>query len=394
MDHWSIIENKVKIKKLNPFLILKMIFLFLFILSFILLSGHFFLYFTLINFLNISNPNLKLWLGVIFFILSFSFLLASVWAHYSVGAPAKITYRIFSFWLGLGWNLTMAFLFSWLIVAIFKITGYNFDPKYYLFFISFILATTYSIWGLWNAYHPQIKNISLEIKNLPASWQDKKIIQLSDLHLGHIYGENFLQEVVDKVNAEEPDMVFITGDLFDGMDGELDYLVAPLKKLKAPNGIYFVTGNHETYLGIERTYKTLEKTPLRILKNESVEVDGVQIVGVEYPEMREKNGFEKNLKKVKDFQPEAFNILLYHSPDSVREARERGIDLQFSGHTHRGQVFPFGLITYLIYGPYHSGLIQEGDFNLYTSVGTGSWGPMMRTSGQSEIGIFEFNSLK
>jgi len=369
-----------------------MMLLFLLVFSSILLGGHFFLYFSLVKFLSISATNIKLWLGGGLFLLSISFILSSILAHYSEGILAKITYSVFSFWLGVGWNLTMAFAISWVIIGIAKLSGQSFDYKYLVIF-SIIFAVIYSAWGAWNAYNPRVKNVTVQIKNLPKSWENKKAVQLSDVHLGHIYGKKFLNNIINKVNAQSPDMIFITGDLFDGMDGELDYLVNPLKNLKAQSGIYFITGNHETYLGVDKSSEALRSTPVKTLNDEIIEIEGVQIIGMSYPERGDGESFTAKFKKIQGLNLNLPNILLYHNPNSVKEAKNLGVNLQLAGHSHRGQIFPFGLITYWVYGKYHSGLTQEGDFNIYTSSGTGTWGPMMRTSGRSEIVVLNFKGI-
>ena len=367
-----------------------MFIMFLLVFLSILLGGHLFLYFSLVKFLSIMNTSIKIWLGLILFVLSISFILSSILAHYSEGILARITYNIFSFWLGLGWNLTMALAFSWIVFMITRLMGVSFDLKYLVFF-SFVFAFIYSAWGAWNAYHPKIKNVSVSIKNIPSEWQNKKIIQLSDVHLGHIYGKKFLNGIVGKVNQENPDIIFITGDLFDGMDGELSYLISPLNALKAKDGIYFITGNHETYLGVEKAREALKETPVQVLDNEIKNIEGMQVIGISYPERGETGNLKDKFKKINNFNSEMPSILLYHNPKVAKEARELGINLQLSGHTHQGQIFPFGIITYWVYGKYHSGLVKEGDFNIYTSVGTGTWGPMMRTSGRAEITSIKFD---
>lgn len=381
---------RLKLKSLIFYLNL-MIIIFLFIFSAILLSGHFFLYFSLINFLNIVSPNVKIWIGGVFLFLSFSFVLSSILAHYSEGVFARLFYSVFSFWLGVGWNLTMAFFISWLIVGLSKIGGFDFDYKY-LVIGSVAFALFISIWGAWNAYNPKVKNVTVKIKNLPQEWENKKIIQLSDVHLGHIYGEKFITQIVEKVNQEKPDIVFITGDLFDGMDGELEYLANPLKNINAKDGIYFVTGNHETYLGVSRAKAALKDTAVRTLEDELVNLDGMQIIGISYPERSAQDSIVSKFEKLKNFNPQGPSVLLYHNPASAKEAKDLGVSLQLAGHSHRGQIFPFGLITYWVYGQYHNGLTEEGDFSIYTSAGTGTWGPMMRTSGRSEIVVLNFKN--
>lgn len=363
--------------------------LFLIFFVSILLGGHFFLYFSLVKFLSINASNAKIWLGGIFLFLSFSFILSSVLAHYSEGLLARITYSIFSFWLGLGWNLILAFLLVWLIIIITTLTGQSFDHKY-LVGVAILGALVFSIWGSWNAYNPKIKNITVEIKDLPETWKGKKVVQLSDVHLGHIYGKKFLNNLIKKVNKQQPMAVFITGDLFDGMDGELNGLVNPLKNIKTQQGVYFVTGNHETYLGVDKAALALEGTQIKILDDELVDVGGLQVLGISYPERGESSDFATRIKQVADFNPQLPSILLYHNPNVAKFAKEAGISLQLAGHTHKGQIFPFQIITRLIYGKYHTGLTSEGDFNIYTSAGTGTWGPMMRTSGRSEIVVINF----
>ncbi len=363
--------------------------MFLFILVSILFGGHLFLYVSLVKFLAISSISVKMWLGGGLLFLSLSFIGSSFLAHYSEGILARIIYTIFSFWLGMGWNLTMALVVSWLIVGVTKITGQDFDYKYLVVF-SIVFMVVLSAWGAWNAYNPKIKNVTVKIKNLPPAWKNKKVIQLSDVHLGHIYGKRFLNKIIKQVNVQKPDIIFITGDLFDGMEGELGGLVSPLGHIQAPGGIYFITGNHETYLGVDKSIEAIKDTPIKFLDNEMVDIDGMQILGVSYPERGDKKSFSQKVAEVKNFNNQSPSILLYHNPDIAKEAKALGINLQLAGHTHRGQIFPFQLITYLINGRYHNGLTQEGDFNIYTSSGTGTWGPMMRTSGRSEIVVINF----
>ena len=212
-------------------------------------------------------------------------------------------------------------------------------------------------------------------------------MHLSDVHLGRILGARFLARCVAKVNTARPAMVAITGDLFDGTDGNLTELVAPLHHLVAPKGIYFVTGNHETYLGVERAYAALRATPVRVLANETVSVDGLQVVGVGFPERGQTASFAERMAMLKGFDPAVPSVLLYHNPNQVAAAKAAGISLQLSGHVHQGQLFPLQFITRLMFGKYYHGLHTEGDFTLYTSSGTGVWEPTMRTGNNPEIAV-------
>lgn len=247
------------------------------------------------------------------------------------------------------------------------------------------LTGVYSAYGVVNAYHPRIVSFTVHIKNLPANWQSKKIVQLSDVHLGRILRDKFLARVVAKTNAQHPEMVLITGDLFDGAHGNLRALVAPLNNLAAPQGTYFVTGNHETYLGVEHALTALRTTPVRVLCDECVLVDGLQVVGISYPERGHALGFAQKMVKVLGFNRDLPSILLYHSPTQVAAAKAAGVSLQLSGHVHQGQIFPLQIFTRLMFGRYYHGLHREGDYTLYTTSGTGLWGPTMRTGNHPEI---------
>ncbi|MFH1030312.1 MAG: metallophosphoesterase [bacterium] len=288
-------------------------------------------------------------------------------------------YYLFSaFWLGLLVNLLLAAILIWFAAYILKNTTI---PK--LASLLFSFAILISFYGLWNALNPQIKSIDVKIKNLPVEWRGKQIVQLSDVHLGHIYRENFLQNLVDQINLINPKAVFITGDLFDGMDGRLEKLVEPLNNLKTQS--YLITGNHETYLGIEKSFSTLKRTPIKILNNEMVDIDGLQVIGISYPSRSEKKDITSKILAISNFSPKKSSILLYHSPTFLKEAQNLGINLQLSGHTHKGQIFPFGFITSWIYHGYDHGLYTFSDYNLYVSNGVGTWGPPMRIGNIPEI---------
>src|SRR5208283_1130720 len=162
---------------------------------------------------------------------------------------------------------------------------------------------------------------TVRIKNLPPGWQGKTLVQLSDVHLGQVLGADFLARVVAKVNAQNPAMVLITGDLFDGADGNLEELVAPVNQLVAPQGIFFVTGNHETYLGVQRSLAALRTTSVRVLADERVVIDGLQVIGIGYPERGHALGFAEKMAKLAGFDPASPSILLYHSPSQIAEAK-------------------------------------------------------------------------
>ena len=250
-----------------------------------------------------------------------------------------------------------------------------------------------------------LTQVDVSLENLPERWRNRTIVQLSDLHLGHFHTAASMQRLAERVNALAPDLVVITGDLFDGMaDGRPEF-VAPLSNLSSRLGVFFVTGNHEVYAGLRRCLGLVEKAGIRVLFNEVVEVDGLNLMGVAYPGIKNKDeirGLDHALDRSAGQRP---LILLFHTPTDIRQdgtqdrrtatywrpdtsfalSRELGVSLQLSGHSHKGQVFPFGHITRWIYNGYDYGLHRVGGFSLFTSSGVGTWGPPMRTAAPPEI---------
>jgi predicted MPP superfamily phosphohydrolase len=323
-------------------------------------------------------------LAVALYVLPLSFVASSFLAHWSDGLITRVLYFCSTLWLGVGLTLLMAFALAWAAWGSFQIIGRRSSPLCFGL-VALCLALLYSAYGVWNAYHPRLVYCTVRIKNLPPAWQGKTLVQISDVHLGSVLGADFLARIVAQVNTQNPAMVLITGDLFDGADGKLEALVAPLNKMIAPQGIYFVTGNHETYLGVQRSYAALHGTPVRILDNEMVTVDGLQVIGISYPERGRESGFAEKMSKVAGFDPHVPSVLLYHSPTQVEAAKAAGINLQLSGHVHQGQLFPLQFVTRLMFGKYYHGLHTEGSYTIYTSSGTGLWGPTMRTGNHPEI---------
>jgi len=352
----------------------------------VLFLSHYFIYYSTLHFFGVTGRGSKSLLTVVLFLLPASFIASSILARWTENGISTVLYFSSALWLGIGVTLMMFFLLAWAAWGVARLSVLRSEPTAFGYAVV-TLACLYTAYGVWNAYHPRTNDISVRIKNLPPEWRGKKVVQLSDVHLGRVLGAGFLEGLVERINAENPSVVFITGDLFDGIDGRLDKLVGPLNGLRAPLGIYYVTGNHETYLGVDRAYAAIKKTQVRILAEEMVVINGLQIVGISYPE----RGFSKDLveviRKIPNFNPRMPSILLYHSPTQIEQAKALGISVQLSGHTHKGQIFPIQFISRLIYKKYYNGLHVEGAYTIYTSSGAGTWGPTMRTGNHPEIAI-------
>ncbi len=232
----------------------------------------------------------------------------------------------------------------------------------------------------------RIKKVEIMLDKLPASADGYTIAQISDVHIGPTLGSDFVDEVVAGIQRIPADLIVITGDLVDGDVETLDPKLQALRELRARDGVYFVTGNHEYYAGAEQWLRHLPTLGIRPLQNERVRLPAFELAGV--PDWTA-DGFpgteSANMEKaVAGRDPSLPLVLLAHQPRHAYEAMASGVDLQLAGHTHGGQMFPMTLLIHLAY-PFIAGLYRRGDFQIYVSEGTGYWGPPMRLGTKAEI---------
>ncbi|MEY4551351.1 MAG: hypothetical protein RL685_7546 [Pseudomonadota bacterium] len=235
-----------------------------------------------------------------------------------------------------------------------------------------------------------VKRVPVQLARLPIALSGTTIVQLTDVHIGPTRGRLFLDRVVDATNALEPDVIVITGDLVDGSVTKLAQDVAPLGRLRARHGVFFVTGNHEYYSGVEPWCAYLTQLGLRVLRNERVRIgsgdDSYDLAGVDDLAGRQfgsGQGTDLDLALL-GRDPARELVLLAHQPRVMLDAERAGVGLQLSGHTHGGQIWPFHYLVRL-QQPVNSGLVRFGRSLLYVSNGTGYWGPPMRLGSPAEI---------
>ena len=237
----------------------------------------------------------------------------------------------------------------------------------------------------------EVKEVEVKLERLPASLSGLSIVQLTDVHIGPTIGQKFLEHVVETTNLQKPDAIVITGDLVDGSVAALRRHVEPLAKLRARYGVFFVTGNHEYYSGVDDWLAELERLGVRPLRNERVSLGdrgaSIDLAGVDDQSAR---GFGPGhgadyAKALGGAEPDRELILLAHQPSQIVHAARAGVGLQLSGHTHGGQIWPFGALVRLNQ-PYIAGLHRHDDrTQIYVSRGTGYWGPPMRLFCPAEI---------
>lgn len=354
----------------------------------------------------IERKRIKIILFLILLYLSLSFIISALLVRWRENTLTRFLYFCSGIWLGAVINLFLAVVAAFIITLLVRLFGKKANLRFLSIFV-IIFVISYTGFGIWNAFHPQIKNITVKIKDLPERWKGKTIVQISDVHLGAILGENFLKQVVDKINSIKPDMAVITGDLIDGSAKDVPSYLNLLEDIKTDQGVYYVTGNHEIYFGVDKFLSAIKNININTLEDKIVDLNGLQIIGISYPRFTEAKNIKNIIQNNKDFDPQKPSIILFHSPTSINhakdteeerhermywrpntdfsDAKELGIDLQLSGHSHAGQIFPFDLVTKMIYNGYDYGLKTEGDFSIYTSSGIGVWGPTMRTGSRSEI---------
>ncbi|MFI8190629.1 metallophosphoesterase [Streptomyces sp. NPDC085946] len=238
---------------------------------------------------------------------------------------------------------------------------------------------------------PKVKRVTVPLAKLPRGAHGFRIAVVSDIHLGPVLGRGFAQRVVDTINATQPDLIAVVGDLVDGSVKDLGPAAAPLARLTARHGAYFVTGNHEYFSGAEQWVEEVRRLGLRPLENARTELPYFDLAGVNDVAGEEEGQGPDYVRALGDRDPARACVLLAHQPVQIHEAVEHGVDLQLSGHTHGGQLFPGNLIASAA-NPTLAGLERYGDTQLYVSRGAGAWGPPTRVGAPSDITVVELAS--
>ena len=239
-----------------------------------------------------------------------------------------------------------------------------------------------------------VRHVRVPLARLPREASGYSIVQLTDVHVGPTLGKEFVEQIVRETNALVPDMVVITGDLVDGTVEQLQALVAPLAGLRARDGVYFVTGNHEYYSGADEWIAYLGTIGIRVLRNERVAIpSGFDLAGVDDSSAHRilPHHGQDIAKALAGRDLSRAVVLLAHQPKAAPEATKAGVDLQLSGHVHNGQLVPFNWLARLDQ-PYIAGLYRAGGTMIYVSAGTGYWGPPMRVGSRAEITRIELAS--
>ncbi|WKX19114.1 metallophosphoesterase [Streptomyces sp. HUAS CX7] len=247
----------------------------------------------------------------------------------------------------------------------------------------------YGTYGVLNG--PSVKRVTVPLAKLPRAAHGFRIAVVSDIHLGPVLGRGFAQKVVDTINSTQPDLIAVVGDLVDGSVKDLGPAAAPLAQLRARHGAYFVTGNHEYFSGAEQWVAEVRRLGLLPLENARTELPHFDLAGVNDVAGEDEGQGPDYDRALGDRDRSRACVLLAHQPVQIHDAVDHGVDLQLSGHTHGGQLWPGNLIAGAA-NPTLAGLERYGDTQLYVSRGAGAWGPPTRVGAPSDITVIELAS--
>lgn len=275
------------------------------------------------------------------------------------------------FFLGLSPVLLISVLISELCIAL------SIAPANFMATASLSITFFAGIYGFFRASRPDVVEVVLSSQKITRPY---RFVQISDVHIGS-RTQQFLQQLVDRINRLEPDFLCITGDFID-QPGITVELLSPITQIQCP--IYYCTGNHERYEDFDSIMTRLMSLGVYVLRNQSILHNECQIIGIDDADSPQQVAHVLPSIPVESSR---FSILLYHRPQGVEAAAEQGIDLKLSGHTHNGQIKPFDLAVKRVF-EYTKGLYQHNNTFLYVNEGTGTWGPTLRLGTRSEITHF------
>jgi len=372
----------------------------LFLLTFFFLYGGLHLYFFLRLRAAFSLPvGLQITVGPLLLLLLVSPLLVRMAERQGYETAACLTAYTGYLWMG--------FIFLFFVVSVcldlYRLAvflnerighqdlSHLFPPARIIFLGPLVIAIILNVYGYYEAMSVRTEHLVIKTAKLPAQVEKFRIVQISDLHIGMIVRDGRLKRFLAAVEAAAPDVLVSTGDLVDGQLDNLYEALAQLKNVPVKYGKFAVTGNHEFFAGVTRAVEFTEKAGFTVLRGEGVNVAGiVNIAGVDDPAVT-RRGEGKQVREAEflsSLPPGVFTVLLKHQPVADPDAEEK-FDLQLSGHTHRGQIFPFNMVTKFVYY-YHSGDFYLPDgARLHVSRGTGTWGPPVRLLAPPEITVID-----
>ena len=295
----------------------------------------------------------------------------------------RIVYAVAAVWMGVLNYLLFGAIAAWIVQGFIQLGRWAVSPMLVVE-VAYGAGLVAAAVALINAAWLRTTRIVVPLPHLPPAWEQRTAALVTDIHLGHISGPHFLRQIIGRLRRLKPDVVLVSGDLFDGTTVGLDRLVADWRSYAPPLGIFYVTGNHDEFAERSIYLRAAEKAGLRVLNNEKVTLDGLQLVGVHDTEGGEPDVLGDILRRAQ-INPRQPSILLSHQPRLLALAEAAGVSLQLSGHTHQGQYWPWNLVVARVWGRFGYGLNRLDRLWVYTSSGAGTWGPPLRLGTRSEV---------
>lgn len=348
----------------------------------IYLAGNFYIFRRGAQALVAQSFGVKVLLSMLFWCCALLFI--SIFLPRNAKWPVALVHTFHE--IGTGWLVfTLYMVLALLVFDLLRV--FNISCRFG-FYLSFFLTLCLLGCGYFRYMHPKTEVINIVINKPEVHYeQPLKVVAVSDIHLGYGTDKKELKRYVEMINAQQPDLILIAGDLIDISVVPLykEKMQEELAELKAPLGIYMVPGNHEYGSGIRKSRQFIHETSINLLQDEVVTLPGgLQIIGRDDRSNRSRLSLQDLIKRIDPTKPV---ILLDHQPYNLKETEEAGIDLQFSGHTHRGQIWPISLLTDRLFEQSH-GYRQWGNSHIYVSTGLSLWGPPFRIGTDSELVVF------
>ncbi|MBV3637589.1 metallophosphoesterase [Bacteroides cellulosilyticus] len=362
--------------------------IFFIILITVYLGGNTYIFYRGAQALSGLPGGIKISLAVLFWLAALSII--GTMLTRNIKMPVFLSHAMYE--VGTGWLIFTLYMVLFLLA--FDLLKLCRVPFNYGFILSLIFTVVLLGYGYYNYRHPKtnIINIALD-KPLADDAKPVKIVAVSDLHLGNGTGKTALKRYVKMIGEQNPDLILIAGDLIDNSVVPLytENMMEELSELKAPLGIYMVPGNHEYISGIKASARFIQDTPIQLLRDSVVTLpNGMQLIGRDDRSNTARRSLQELMAGIDKSNP---IILLDHQPYKLTESEAAGVDLQFSGHTHRGQVWPMNWVTDHIYEQSH-GYRQWGNSHIYVSSGLSLWGPPFRIGTESDMAVFHLSTKK
>lgn len=330
----------------------------------------------------------KISLAILFWLAALS--IVGTMLTRNIKMPVFLSHTMYE--VGTGWLIFTLYMVLFLLA--FDLLKLCRVPFNYGFILSLIFTVVLLGYGYYNYRHPKTNTINIALdKPLAGDAKPVKIVAVSDLHLGNGTGKTALKRYVKMINEQNPDLILIAGDLIDNSVVPLytEKMMEELSELKAPLGVYMVPGNHEYISGIKASARFIQETPIQLLCDSVVTLpNGIQLIGRDDRSNTARRSLQELMAGIDKSKP---IILLDHQPYKLTESEAAGVNLQFSGHTHRGQVWPMSWVTDYIYEQSH-GYRQWGNSHIYVSSGLSLWGPPFRIGTESDMAVFHLSTKK